>query len=174
MIRAMLPLSLLALAAACADRTGTDGSENDFANRVGAGKATTAAADAGPLATAAVKGAPPADANVFAMEKLGDISGVDLGPRAGSCTFSSAGNEMLVAAGPADRSLPGKGVVRIGGKLIALDTPPGGIEAVKTGTTFTGEGFTVRIQPSGKGKGSMTIADAAGQTQQVNGDYVCG
>lgn len=174
MIRAALPLVLLGLAA-CSDRSGTDGSEGDFASRVGAGTDSDAAVpgSAASGATTATKGPPPPDADVFAMEKLGDISGVNLGPRAGGCTFSDQGTEMLIAAAPADRALPGKGVVRIGGKLIELDTPPGGVEAVKAGTSFAGEGFSVRVQPSGKGKGTMTIANAGGRTKVVNGDWVC-
>lgn len=172
MIRVLIPLAVLALSA-CAERSGTDGSESDFAARVGAGQGATAPDAAAPVATSAVKGPPPAGANVFAMEKLGDISGVDLGPRAGGCTFSTGGNETLIAAGPADRTLPGKGTVRIGGKLITLDTPPGGIEAIRTGTTFTGEGFSVRVQPTARGKGSITITDGAGETRTVAGDWVC-
>lgn len=169
----LLPLALLALAA-CSDReAGTDGSESDFANRVGAGRVAPDAAATAPVVTTAVKGPPPAGADVFALEKLGDISGVNLGARAAGCTFSEAGKEMLIAAGPADRALPNKGVVRIGGKLIELDSPPGGAEAIKTGTSFAGEGFTVRVQPTGKGKAMLTIADSAGRTKAVSGDYVC-
>lgn len=172
MIRPALILLPLALAA-CSDRqsTGTDGSENDFAARVGAGNAP-GAAPSGPGVTAAVKGPPPASADVFALEQLGDIGGVNLGPRAGGCTFSESGREMLIAAGPADRAIPGKGVVRIGGKLIELDTPPGGVEAIRAGTTFTGEGFSVRIQPTGKGQAMMTITQGS-DSKQVVGDYVC-
>jgi hypothetical protein len=173
MTRLILPLALFALAA-CSDRSGTDGTEDDFAARVGAGTATSSAVEtAAPVVSKAVKGPPPAGANVFEMEKLGDVSGVNLGPRAGGCTFSAAGTEMLIAAGPADRALPGKGVVRIGGRLIELDTPPGGIEAVKAGTSFTGEGFSVRVAPGTGGKGRMTITNAEGQTKAVAGDYVC-
>lgn len=172
MIRAALILLPLALAA-CSDRqaTGTDGSESDFASRVGAGNAPGATASA-PVANTAAKGPPPANADVFALQQLGDIGGVNLGPRAGGCTFSEAGREMLIAAAPADRSLSGKGVVRIGGKLIELDTPPGGVEAVKAGTTFTGEGFSVRVQPTRAGQATMTITQGA-NSKQIVGDYVC-
>ena len=174
MIRRTLPLILLALAA-CSDRNaGADGSEDDFASRVGAGNATTSAVEtSAALPSKAVKGPPPAGANVFALEKLGDVGGVNLGPRAGGCTFSEAGKEMLIAAGPSDRALPGKGVVRIGGRLIELDTPPGGIAAIKAGASFAGEGFSVRVQPTAPGKASMTITNAQGQTKAVAGDYVC-
>lgn len=172
MIRSVFPLLLLSLAA-CSQNAGTDGSEDDFAARVGTASAPAAQGAAAPVANAAAKGPPPAGANIFAPEKLGDISAVDLGPRAGGCTFSAAGNEMLIAAGSADRALPGKGVVRIGGKLIELDTPPGGIEAIKAGTSFTGEGFSVRVQPTAKGKGTITITDAKGQTKAIAGDWLC-
>lgn len=174
MTRLILSLAVLALAACSDPQTGTDGSETDFAARVGAGNATTSAVEpAAPVISKAVKGPPPSGANVFAMEKLGDIAGVNLGPRAGGCTFSAAGTEMLIAAGPADRALPGKGVVRIGGKLIELDTPPGGIEAIKAGTTFRGEGFSVRVAPTAPGKASIAITNGEGQTKTVAGDYVC-
>lgn len=174
MIRAALPfLAVLALAA-CADReTGTDGSESDFANRVGAGSATPGAAASGPVVTTAVKGSPPAGADVFSPEKLGDISGVNLGARAAGCTFSEAGKEMLIAAGPADRALPNKAVVRMGGRLIELDSPPGGVEAIKTGTSFAGEGFSVRVQPTAPGKAIIAITNGKGETKQITGDYVC-
>lgn len=173
MIRRALPLILLALAA-CSDRdTGTDGSEDDFAARVGAGNAPASAVEtAAALPSKAVKGPPPPGADVFKLEKLGDIGGVNLGPRAGGCTFSESGKEMLIAAGPADRALPGKGVVRIGGKLIELDTPPGGLEAIKSGTTFTGEGFSVQVRPTGKGQAMITITQGPDR-KQIVGDYVC-
>lgn len=173
MIRHALPLLLLALAACGESETGTHGSEADFASRVGTGNATSAAA--GTVATApnsAVKGPPALGADVFALEKLGDIGGVDLGPRAGGCTFSENGTEMLIAAGPVDRALPGKGVVRIGGRLIELDTPPGGIAAIKQGATFTGEGFSVQVQPTGKGQAMITITQGS-DSKQIVGDYVC-
>ena len=176
-MRGLFPIALLLLAA-CGDReSGTDGSESDFAARVGAGNTapvtSSAVETAAAIPSKAEKGPPPAGANVFAPEKLGDIGGVNLGPRAGGCTFVSNGTELLIAAAPADRALPGKGVVRIGGKLIELDTPPGGIAAIKGGTSFRGEGFTVAVRPTGPGKGTMTITNGAGQSKAVAGDYVC-
>jgi hypothetical protein len=167
MIRLMLPLALLALAA-CAERTGTDGSEDDFAARVGAGQGAAA-----PVATTAVAGPPPAGASVFALEKLDDISGVDLGPRAGGCTFSANGAELLVAAAPADRALPGKAAVRIGGRLVQLDTAPGGIAALEAGTVFTGEGFSVRVKPIGERQGQLLVTDGANETKVIAGNWVC-
>ena len=172
MIRAVLPLALLALAA-CSDRSGTDGSEGDFASRVGGGQSVAAPVAAAPGATTAVEAAPPAGANVFAMEKLGDIGGVDLGPRAGGCTFSENGTEMLIAAGPADRTLPGKAAVRIGGQLLALDAPPGGIAAIKAGTIFTGEGFKVQVSPTGPGHANLIVMKPSGESKVTAGDWIC-
>lgn len=176
MMRASILFAALALAA-CSSQTEDQpatGSADDFASRVGAGNATTSAVEtAANVPSKAVKGPPPANANVFELQKLGDIGGVNLGPRAGGCTFVQAGTEMLIAAGPSEPTLPGKAVVRIGGKLIELDSPPGGIAAIKGGTTFTGEGFSVAVRPTAPGKGTMTITNAAGQTKAVSGDYVC-
>ena len=171
MMRRLLPLLLLPLAACSQRETGTDGSENDFAARVGAGSAPASAVEtAAALPSKAVKGPPPPNADVFQLEQLGDIGRVNLGPRAGACTFASNGVELLIAAGPADRALPGKGVVRIGGKLIELDAPPGGIEAVKSGTTFRGEGFSVAVRPGAAGRGSVTITNGEGETRTIAGD----
>ena len=152
---------------------------DDFASRIGTaaqapGATPVSAAElAAKLPSRAVKGAPPPGANVFAVEKLGDIGGVNLGPRAGGCTFVSGGTEMLIAAGPSDPAIPGKGVVRIGGKLLELDTPPGGIEAIRAGTDFNGEGFSIRLTPTAQGKGTMTITNSQGQQKTVAGDWVC-
>lgn len=182
MMRAAVLLAALALAA-CSSQTEEQqpatSSADDFASRVGAGNATTAAGQSSAVEMAAnvpskaVKGPPPAGADVFAMQKLGDIGGVNLGPRAGGCTFVVNGTEMLIAAAPSDRAMPGKGVVRIGGQLIELDTPPGGIEAVKGGTSFRGEGFRVDVKPTGRNKAAVTTTDIEGEQRTVNGDWVC-
>ena len=172
MIRALFPLALIALTA-CSDRSGTDGSEGDFASRVGGGTGTATSVAAAPGVTSAVKAAPPANADVFALQKLGDISGVDLGPRIGGCTFSVAGEEMLVAAGPADGALPGKAAVRIGGQLLQLDAQPGGFAEVKTGTTFTGEGFKVQVSPTAPGHANLIVVKPSGESKVTAGDWVC-
>lgn len=158
--------------AACGQRADNSESANDFAQRVGTGKAAPAPTDA-PGVTSAVKEAPAPSVDVFAPEKLGNIANLDLGPRAGGCTFSVDGEEMLVAAGPKDVTLPGKAAVRLGGKLLLLDAPPGGYNVVKNGTTFTGEGFTVAVAPAAPGRGTMTITNSAGQQKAVAGNYAC-
>lgn len=169
----LLAITVLGLSlAACGQRQQNGDSANDFAQRVGTGKIVDSSTEQ-PGVNSAVKAPPPATGDVFQPEKLGDISHVKFGPRAGGCTFSVDGKEMLVAAGAQDRDLPGKAAVRVGGKLLMLDAPPGGYQAVKSGTTFSGEGFSVAMMPTAKGKGTMTITNTAGQTKTIAGDYVC-
>lgn len=171
-MRAIALFILACALAACGQRDDKGDSASDFAQRVGVGKIVDPAA-ATPGVTSGVKAAPPPHGNVFMPEKLGNISALDLGPRAGGCTFSVQGKELLVAAGAADRMLPGKAAVRIGGMLLLLDAPPGGYDAVKTGTSFTGQGYTVRIAPTGAGKANMTITNTAGRSETLAGDYAC-
>ena len=173
MRQALLLAAAVTALAACSDRSGNADDANDFANRVGGGTSAAAPVAATPGATSAVKAAPHAGANVFAMEKLGDIGGVDLGPRAGGCTFSENGTEMLIAAGPADRTLPGKAAVRIGGQLLALDAPPGGIATIKAGTIFTGEGFKVQVSPTGPGHANLIVMKPSGESKATAGDWIC-
>ena len=103
------------LVAGCSQEPASTETADDFASRVGAPGSVSEGGVPAPVETTAVKAAPPANADVFQLEKLGNIGGVDLGPRAGGCTFSVEGQEMLIAAAPADRALPGKATVRIGG-----------------------------------------------------------
>ncbi|MBU0668754.1 MAG: hypothetical protein KJ703_00335 [Alphaproteobacteria bacterium] len=161
------------LVAACSQEPASSESADDFANRVGAPGAVVEGGVPAPVETTAVKAPPPANADVFRLEKLGIIGGVDLGPRAGGCTFSVQGQEMLIAAAPADRALPGKATVRIGGQLLLLDSPPGGIEQVRSGTSFAGEGFSARITRTGPDQASLMIADAAGTQKAFAGNWVC-
>lgn len=178
MRRPVICLAVVALAACSqtSEPAAQGGGADDFASRIGAASGTplSSAVEGGAsLPSRAVKAPPPAGADVFAVEKLGDIGGVNLGPRAGGCTFSSGGTEMLIAAGPSDPAIPGKGVVRIGGKLLELDTPPGGIAAIRAGTDFNGEGFSIRLTPTAQGKGTMTITNSQGQQKTVAGDWIC-
>lgn len=168
-----LTLLTVTLLAACSQQ-GESESAEDYATRIGGSDQGAATA---PVATAAVRAAPPAGADVLALEQLGNIADVDLGPRAGGCTFSAQGTEMLIAAAPADRALPGKGVVRVGGQLLLLDAAPGGIDGLRDGSSFTGEGVTVTVAPEGaagqRRPADLTIANAEGRAKTVSGDWVC-
>lgn len=177
-MRKLLFLAIPLALAACSQEPAPSSSDaDDFAARVGApgtsttGGAAVVAPDA--VETTAARIAPPPNTDVTQLERLGNIGGVDLGPRAGGCTFSADGQEMLVAAGPGDRALPGKATVRVGGKLILLDAPPGGYDQVRAGTTFNGEGFSVLVQPTGRDTGQMTITDVQGRQKAFNGRWVC-
>lgn len=161
------------LLAGCSQEPASTETADDFASRVGAPGSVSVDGVPAPVETTAVKAAPPANADVFQLEKLGNIGGVDLGPRAGGCTFSVEGQEMLIAAAPADRALPGKATVRIGGQLLLLDAPPGGIEQVRSGTRFTGEGFSALVTRTGPDQASLTVADAAGTQKAFAGNWVC-
>jgi hypothetical protein len=171
---AVLPLAL----AACSSQDEGE-SADDFASRVGNGQASgatdgnsTTMADATP-----VDAAPPANVDVTKLEKLGDISGADLGARDGGCSFQSGDTEMLLAGAKSDPSAPGKAVVRLGGKLYLLTLASGGLPAVQSGATYVGEGVLVTVAPkaqTGAFRDAVLTAQAAnGASNAVNGKWVC-
>ena len=147
----------------------TDGAA-DFANRVGTAQAP---APGQAIATEAAQGGPPVDADVKILDDVGYIAGVDLGQRAGTCAFQVDGMDKLMATGPAERTMAGKAVVRIGGTLYRLDGGPGGFAAVRDGTVFKGEGITVGVQPTGPGRAQLTVTDRNGETKTMVGDWNC-
>ena len=180
-MRVLLPLMCLALAA-CSSEPAEPENADDFAARIGqqdAGSSdqTAASQPAADLPNTA-EAAPPQGADVTQLQKLGDVGGVAFGPREGGCTFQgSAGDEMLIAAGMRDRGMPGKAVIRVGNGLVLLDSGPGGLDAIRSGTSFTGEGVTVRVAPAG-GEGrtrraNLSVAGADGKTQTYSGNWIC-
>ncbi|WP_375289436.1 hypothetical protein [Qipengyuania sp.] len=142
----------------------------DFAARVGAAQSP---APGQAIATEAAQGGPPANADVKILDEVGYIAGVDLGQRAGTCAFRVDGMDKLMATGPAERTMGGKAVVRIGGTLYRLDGGPGGFAAVREGTVFKGEGITVGVQPTGPGQAQLTVTDRNGETKTMVGDWNC-
>jgi len=164
---AALAFAALALQA-CSNQNDSE-SADEFAERVGAGD-TQAAAPAA-TATAAVTAAPPAGTDVLALEQLGDISAVDLGPRDGGCTFSNGGTELLIAGAPNDPTRAGRGVVRVGGTLYLLASA-GGLAAIRNGTRFNGEGITVDVRGSGQSS-VLQVTDTAGRSKAVPGSWIC-
>lgn len=171
----MLFIAVTLLTTACSPEPAGSESAQVFASRVGAagsGGVITQAAVV-PVDSTAVQTALPSSADAVQLERLGNIDSIDLGPRAGGCTFSVAGQELLIAAAPADRSLPGKATVRIAGELYLLDALPGGLAQVRSGTTFTGEGFSALVTRTGPGQASLTITDAAGTQSLSAGNWVC-
>ncbi|WP_432200378.1 hypothetical protein ACRAQ7_12365 [Erythrobacter sp. W53] len=178
--RAIILMPAIGLAA-CNDAPAEPETVDEFAARVGtatsAAPAEQAATPGQAVVTSAVEGAPAPQTNVLAPEKLGNIADVDLGPRAGGCTFATGSTEMLIAAAPEDRSIPGKAVVRLGGQLLVLDAPPGGYNLIKSGTGFQGEGFAVSVARNDSGADSdaarMTVTDDNGQQKIFDGRWVC-
>lgn len=167
------PLILLVALAACGTQPASETeSAEDYAARLGtSGSAAEGAAAPGAGQEVAV--APPANSEPLQLERLGDIRSVDLGMRAGGCTFSSDGNALLTAVAPADRGLPGKATVRIGGQLVLLDAEPGGFAGLKDGATFTGEGVTADLARGRGDAARLTLTDAGNETRTIEGRWAC-
>ena len=181
---ALVSFAALALAACSQEPAAEQESADDFASRIGqsetqatGGMPANDPAQPDPNAPNVASATPPQGADVTKLERLGDIGGVNLGPRNGACTFTSGGREMMIAAGLNEPTLPGKAVIRVGGGLTMLDTPPGGLAAIKSGSSFTGEGVTVKIAPAaGEGMtrpANVTVTDASGKTQSYSGEWIC-
>ena len=185
----IVPIATALLLVACskpAEAPQQQDSADDFAARVKGSSAPVAVNATNPAldpsqpsndmpnkATAEI----PAGTDVTALQPLGDIGGVNLGPRQGGCTFQSGGQPMMIVAGMKDRALPGKGVIRVGGKLVLLDTGPGGLDAIKAGADLTGEGVNVTVSPSGaegpERPASVTVTPEQGNAKTYNGNWIC-
>lgn len=180
MIRLVLPLAALALSA-CSQQSGTDGSESDFASRVGGGtpsaapNAATAPQAAQPAGKASrmVAAPPPADVDIFAVQDVGPVDGFDLGQKAGRCSFRTEDATLLTANAPAEPTVGGKAAVRLADTLYRLDGAPGGFAGMKSGTAFRGEGFTATVQQRGGGSADLVIAKSGGKTVTYSGNWVC-
>ena len=181
-----LSLAVLVLAACSQGPAAEQESADDFASRIGqtqiqqpapVGMAPDDPAQADPNAPNTASATPPEGADVTQLQQLGDIGGVNLGPRNGACTFTSGGREMMIAAGLNEPTLPGKAVIRVGGGLTMLDTPPGGLAVIKAGSRFSGEGVTVQIAPAaGEGMSrpaNAIVTDASGKNQTYSGEWIC-
>lgn len=170
-----LPLAL----AACSSEPAGQESADDFANRIGQ-NGEAAAQDLSqpdPNAPNTATVTPPAGADLTRLAQLGDIGGVDLGPREGGCTLMVGNEEMLIAGAMRDKALPGKAVVRVGNSLTMVDADVGGLDAIKSGTTFNGEGFSITVAPAAGEQQSrpanVTVRDAAGKSQSYSGKWIC-
>ena len=180
MRRAAIILSFALSLAACSQEPAADQeSADDFASRIGGSGQTAALDPAQPTMDMpnAAETAPPQGADVTQLQQLGDIANVNLGPREGGCTFMEGSREMLIAAGLRDGEVPGKAVIRVGDGLTLLDSGPGGLDRIRNGTTFTGEGVTVAVQPAGPAgqtrRARITVTDAAGTRKSYSGNWIC-
>ncbi len=182
MSRFLLALAPLALAA-CSQEPAQQEGAGDFASRIGGGAADSSGANGQAASSNAGKVpntanvAPPAGADVTVLERLGDVAGVDMGPRDGGCTLMVGDAAMLMASSLKDRAMSGKAVIRVGNGLVLLDGEPGGLESVRTGSTFTGEGVTITIRPAtGNAQtraATVAVTAANGKSQNYSGNWIC-
>ncbi len=116
-------------------------------------------------------------ADVTQLQQLGDVGGVEFGPRSGGCTFMEGNREILMAAAMAEPTLSGKAVIRVGGELAMLDGQPGGLAAIRRGTTFSGDGVAVQIAPADGEDASrpanLAVTSADGETVTYSGNWNC-
>ena len=169
-----LPLAL----AACSSEPSQQEGADDFANRIGQNESAAVDGTANPDKPNTANAQPPQGADLTQLQKLGDIGGVNLGTREGGCTLMIGKDEMIIAGGVSDRAIPGKAVVRIGDSLTTVDASVGGLDAVKSGATFEGEGFTVTVSPAEgdqqRRPANVLVRDAAGKSQSYSGNWICG
>ena len=173
---ALLTFSALALAACSQEPAGEQESADDFADRIG-GSQQLDPSQPDPDAPNTAVEAPPQNADLTQLQQLGDIGGVNLGPREGGCTLMVGNQEMMIAAAMNEPTMPGKAVVRVGDTLVMVDAAPGGLAKIKSGTTFSGEGFTVQVAPAAGEEQSrpanVVVTDAAGNSQNYSGNWIC-
>ncbi|EDL50389.1 hypothetical protein [Erythrobacter sp. SD-21] len=170
---AVATFALLALAACSQEPAAKQESADDFASRIGQQEGAVAADSENPNTVAE---SVPSGANLTQLQRLGDIGGVNLGPRDGGCTFMVENQELIIASGM-NEDLPGKAVVRLGDALVVTDSGPDGLAAIKAGTTFTGEGFTIQIMPAEGAAQSrpanVVVSDVGGNSQTYSGNWIC-
>ena len=175
----LLPLTALALSACSSEPTGQQESADDFAGRIGQQDGGSAAVDPAVRAEQpnTVEASVPQGTDVTQLEQLADIGGVDFGPRDGGCTFMDGNREILIASGLNEPTLPGKAVVRVGGRLVMLDGQPGGLAAIRNGTSFSGEGVAVQVAPAeGSAQArpaNLSVASTDGKTATYSGNWIC-
>ena len=173
----VITLAASAALAACSPQ-GEQQNADDFASRIGASGEAAAPAQAEAAAEAAQPNAPasqiPVNADVTQLQRLGDISNVDLGPRTGGCTFQEVGREVFYTSGHAQG---GKGVIRVGNELVTVDAM-GGLDAIRGGTTYSAGGVSISVAPAAGNQSmrpaNMVVTDAKGVTQSYSGDWICG
>jgi hypothetical protein len=163
---------LFALALSACSRESEGESAEEFAERVGTG-GEAAAPDPAAQESVPASAPPPASVDVRNLEPLGNIAGADLGPRDGGCTFTVGENPLLLAGAPNNPAASGKAVVRAGGKLYLLGAAPGGMDAIRQGTRFSGEGMTVDVTPTTNQAAILKVADAQGRSANLSGMWIC-
>lgn len=100
-----------------------------------------------------------------------------------SCYFNAKDNALLlVASGFSGIKEPGYGLVKVGAYVERI-VAPGGYDAMVNGTTFSGQGKTIKIAITGKATGggespaypaTLTYDRADGAKRVIEGTWTCG
>ena len=100
------------------------------------------------------------------------------------CSFNSGGgtDPLLYAVGYSGVKAPGYGLVKVTGYVERI-VAPGGYDAMVNGTTFNGQGKTIKIALTGKATGggespaypaTLTYDRADGAKRVIEGTWTCG
>ncbi|MBO9545747.1 hypothetical protein [Caulobacter sp.] len=100
------------------------------------------------------------------------------------CGFNSGGgtDPLLYAVGYSGVKEPGYGLVKVG-TYVERIVAPGGYDAMVNGTTFSGQGKTIKIAITGKATGggespaypaTLTYDRADGAKRVIEGTWTCG
>ena len=180
MIRALaLICPALALAACSPEPSSDQESADSFADRIGGNSEGSPALD--PSVRAEQPNTVQADiansTDVTALEQLGDVGGVEFGPRSGGCTFMDGNREIFMAAAMAEPTMPSKAVIRVGGTLAMLEGQAGNLQTVRTGSTYRGDGVTVQVGPAQGNEATrpanLAVTSANGKTVTYSGNWNC-
>ncbi|KPL67517.1 hypothetical protein SZ64_04985 [Erythrobacter sp. SG61-1L] len=119
----------------------------------------------------------PAGTDVTKLESLSDVAKVNLGLREGDCSFVADGKMLIKSAAMRDPATRGRAFVLLGKTVITLNGAPGGFEAIRAGTTFSGQGVTVSVKPAAgtaqSRPANVTVGSADGKVQSYSGEWVC-
>jgi hypothetical protein len=99
------------------------------------------------------------------LQALGNLTGVDLGPRVGGCTFQhSDGRDLLITGAAQATNATARGAVRSGGVVVMLQSAdPIGVDGLKSGATLSDGTVTVQVRRAAgeaRSEGGVTIWDA--------------
>jgi len=99
------------------------------------------------------------------LQALGSLAGVDLGKRAGGCTFQhSDGRDILITGSARAEDAIARGAVRTGGVIVMLQSiDPIGVDGLKAGAELTDGDLTVSVRRAagaGENKGGVTTWNA--------------
>jgi hypothetical protein len=187
MIRYAAILALVALAA-CSPKTEDQPTAPPVPDEVRT--PAVAPADPAPVTAAPTDGATPNSATVGGDGSQIQLTGLTMADRQAnnlqgelSCYFHTKDPDpLLVASGYSGIKEPAHGLVKVSG-VVERIVAPGGWDAMVNGTTFNGQGKTIKVAITGKPTGggespaypaSLTYDRADGAKRVVEGAWTCG